>query len=262
MSNNTETIDVTTTITEDRFPEIPRQVDNTVMLQRGLLNHNTGEWEKEAEVRELTGYDEERIASLENRKNITYIEYFTEVLKIGVVSIGNIDFKNRLNELTIGDRNNLFLSIIRTTYGRKRTFDRVCQMCKEQNKITIDLYDDFEMQTPDLGPSGTVLVTLKDGTVHELRPPTAEDNIVIGKKDLSGPAQSSAMIARCSVWRGEAPEKPEEWARSLSMADRNALVRAINDIKMGPKMDEVSVDCAHCGADMPVLIDWIFLILG
>ena len=262
MANNIETIDILEKIDEDKFPEIPRQLDNAVELQRGLINRVTGEWEKLAEVRELTGYDEERIASLENRKGITYIEYFTEILKMGVVSIGNIEFKDRLNELTIGDRNILFLAIIRTTYGRERMFDRTCGECKEVNKVIIDLYDDFPLQTPDFDPTGTIKVTLKNGTVHELRPPNAEDNIAIGKKDSTGPAQASAMIARCSIWRDNPPVNAEEWAKSLSLSDRQLLIRALTDLNMGPKLEEVDATCAHCGADMPVLIDWIFLILG
>ena len=263
MSNNLETTDVLESLTtDDKFPEIPRQLDAMVTLQRGLINPVTGEWEQTAEVRELTGYDEERIASLENRKGLTYIEYFTEVLRLGVISIGNIEFKDRLNELTIGDRNILFLAIVRTTYGRVRTFERTCTECKEVNKVSIDLYDDFPLQTPDFDPIGTIKVTLKDGTIHELRPPTAEDNIAIGKKDLNGPAQTSTMIARCSLWRHNPPVNADEWAKSLSMYDRNNLVRALTDLKLGPKLEEVSATCAHCGADMPVLIDWIFLILG
>lgn len=262
MSTNTETIDVLETLDEAKFPEIPRQVDTTVELVRGLLNHDTGAWERNAEVRELTGYDEEKIALLEGRKGITYIEYFTEILKMGVVSIGSLDFKNRLNELTVGDRNILFLSIVRATYGRERTFDRNCDECSQPNTVTIDLYDDFTNQTPNFDPTGTIKVTLRDGTVHEMRPPTAEDTLAVGKKDTSGPVQTSAMIARCSIWRGNAPDNAEVWARSLSMSDRNALVKALMDLKIGPKMDEVSATCAHCGADMPVMIDWIFLILG
>lgn len=263
MSNKIETIDVLTEAAKDRFPEIPKQVDNTIELQRGLLNTTTGVWERRAEVRELTGWDEERISALENRSNITYMDYITEILKMGTVAVGNLDFSQRLEELTIGDRNLLFLAIVRTTYGRERTFEQTCESCKKVNKITIDLYDDFPIQKPAFDPTGTLQVILKDGSIHELRPPTAEDSAYVAKNAKTIAAQSTLMIARCSVWTNtDAPDNTEEWARNLSMSDRGTLIRALSDIEMGPKMEEVDVDCVHCGDKLSVLIDWIFLILN
>ena len=262
MVNNTETKDVISDL-KDKFPEIPSQIDNTIELQRGLLNTSNGLWERKAEVRELTGFDEERISALENRSNITYMDYITEILKMGVLSIGSADFYERMEELTIGDRNLLFLAIVRTTYGRERTFDRQCDDCKKINKVTIDLYDDFPVQKPSFDPTETLVVSLKDGTKHHLRPPTAADSAYVAKHGKTSAEQSTLMIARCSVWNDvKGPEDVEIWARGLGMADRGTLITALSEITMGPKMEEVDVDCVHCGANMAVLIDWIFLILN
>lgn len=265
MANKVETVDVLGDAAKDKFPEIVNHLDNTIELQRGLFNKESGLWERSAEVRELNGFDEERIASLETRSNITYNEYMTEILKMGVVSIGNLEpsFYSRMDELTIGDRNLLFLAIVRTTYGRERTFEQTCGSCDKVNKITIDLYDDFPIQEPSFDPIGTLKVKLKNGKKHELRPPTSEDTLYVAKNGKTPAQQSTLMIARCSVWEdGKAPEDAEEWVRSLGMADRGTLINALSDIKMGPKMEEVDVDCVHCGTKMPVMIDWIFLILN
>lgn len=265
MATKVETVDVLGDSVKDKFPEIVNHLDNTIELQRGLINQANGVWERIAEVRELNGFDEERIASLETRSNITYNEYMTEIIKLGVTSIGNLGngFLNRLNELTIGDRNLLFLAIVRTTYGRERTFDQTCESCSKVNKVTIDLYDDFPIQVPDFEPTGTLKVTLKNGKIHELRPPTSEDTIYVAKHGKTPAQQSTLLIARCSVWDSEpAPEDIEAWVRSLGMADRGVLINALSGIQMGPRMEEVDVDCVHCGSKMPVMIDWIFLILN
>lgn len=262
MNNNTQTIDVLGDAAKDRFPQISKQLDNTIELQRGLFNYDTGTWERFAEVRELTGHDEERISALENRNNLTYIDYMTEILRMGTVALGNLDFSKRLDELTIGDRNLLYLAIVRTTYGREKTFDQACTECKKLNKVTIDLYDDFPIQVPSFDPTDTVKVTLKNGTIHELRPPTAADSVYVAKNANTVAAQSTLMISRCSVWTDGEPEDKDAWARDLGMADRQTLINALADINMGPKMEEVNVDCVHCGKKIPVLIDWIFLILN
>ncbi len=263
MEYQTETIDVLKSVEQEAFPEIPNQLNNFIELQRGLLNTTTGIWERLAEVRELTGFDEERIAALETRKNITYAEYITEILKMGVTAVGSLpDFKNRLDDLAIGDRNLLFLAIVRTTYGRERSFDRLCDSCNQSNKITIDLIDDFPVAAPSFDPTDTIKVELKDGTIHELRIPTAADTLYVGKKAKTNAEQSTLLIARCSVWRENKPDNPENWARSLGLVDRNKLIKELVSIEMGPKMEEVDVTCVHCGSNITAMIDWVFLILG
>ena len=71
------------------------------------------------------------------------------------------------------------------------------------------------------------------------------------------------MIASCSVWDdGEQPQNVEKWAKSLNVADRNKIVKAILDVKAGPKLEEVKVPCAHCDQELIIRIDWISLLLS
>jgi hypothetical protein len=258
----TETQDLTEELNKEPFPKIQIQIDNIVELQRGLLNPLTGVWQKTAEVRELTGFDEEHLATVENRKNITYIEYITEVLKLAVVSIGDIvNPQKHLNELTIGDRNALFLGIVRTSYGREKTFNVSCPSCKEKNEVTIDLYDDFPIEEPSFDPTETISVELKNGTTVKLRVPLAEDSLYAAQKAKTTAEQNTLILSRCVVFDSPV-ESAETWARSLNISDRNKLTNVLLNVKMGPRVEEVDVDCVYCGASMPVMIDWIFLILN
>jgi hypothetical protein len=257
------TEDVIDDLARDPFPKISEQIDSQVVLQRGLYNESTGEWERVAEVRELTGYDEERLAVVEGRKNITYAEYMTEVLKLGVVSIGRTDFKDRLDDLALGDRDSLFLGIVRTTYGRERGFTQGCPECSKINEITLDLYDDFPIQDPGFDPTGLIEATLSTGVTVGLSVPTARDSLFVAKSGKTGAEQNTLMLSRCVVFQeGEEPDNAVEWAKSLNLRDRNMLIKKLLDIKMGPKVGEVDAECVHCGAKMPVMIDWIFLIFG
>lgn len=263
MEHQSEVIDKFTEETQDRFPEMPRQIGKYTTLQRGLFNKITNTWEKNAEVRELTGYDEEHIASLDNKVSLTYADYITEILKLGVVSIGNIpNVADHVEDLTIGDRNALFLAVVQTTYGRERSFDRACISCSKINKITIDLVDDFPIVEPSFDPTSTLKITLKDGSIHQLRPPTAADTTYVGNNANTNAEQSTMLLARCSVWDENPPRDPFTWARSLGMADRNTLIKELISIEMGPHMEGVDVECVHCGERLPALIDWVFLILG
>ena len=263
MKKETVTEDLIDDLARDPFPNISDQIDSQVVLQRGLYNDRRMEWDRVAEVRELTGYDEERLAVVESRKNITYAEYMTEVLKLGVVSIGNADFKDRLDDLALGDRDALFLGIVRTTYGRERTFTQACPECSKANQVTLDLYDDFPIQDPGFDTTGLIEVTLSKGETVALSVPTARDSLYVAKNGKNGAEQNTLMLSRCAVFpEGEEPDNAVAWAKSLNLRDRNLLIKKLLDIKMGPKVGEVDADCVHCGASMPVMIDWIFLIFG
>ena len=251
-------------LVKDPFPTIAYQVDTQVTLQRGLYNKDTEEWDCVAEVKELTGYDEERLAMLETRKNITYAEYMTEVLKLGVVSIGTSRFQDRLDDLALGDRDSLFLGIVRTTYGRERMFNQVCPECGKQNEVTLDLYEDFPIQEPGFDPTVPIEVLISTGDAIGLNVPTARDSLFVAKHGKTGAEQNTLMLSRCAVLPEHLEDKvgKVEWAKSLSLRDRNTLIKTLLDIKMGPKVGEVDINCVHCGAKMPVMIDWIFLIFG
>jgi len=65
------------------------------------------------------------------------------------------------------------------------------------------------------------------------------------------------------VWpEGEAPDNPLKWARNLSIGDRRKLVDALLAVEIGPKMGEVETQCASCGEDMPILLDWVSLLFS
>ena len=74
---------------QDDVPEMQKAPNTVVELIRGVFNDELQSWDTTAIVRELNGFDEEALASLDNR-NLVYAEYMSTLLKRAVVSICSI----------------------------------------------------------------------------------------------------------------------------------------------------------------------------
>lgn len=250
---------------KDDVPEIGLPLPSIAVLQRGVFDPASSQWETTAEVRELTGAEEEYLASLESKAAITYAEYMTALLSKAVVRIGDDPVtKEMVENLTIGDRDILFLAIVKCTYGKTREYSVRCPMCDERNDVLVDLDEDFPLQVPSHDIQTPVEVTLRNGSVVKLRLPTGGDSAYVGKHSTTTATQNTLMLSRCALLN-EADRKgktPEEWARNLSISDRNKLIKALLEVKAGPKMEGVNVQCAHCGENMPINLNWMSLLFG
>jgi hypothetical protein len=250
---------------QDKLPEIATPEPTFVRLMRGLIDPASGDWQMEAQVRELTGADEEYLARIEAKQNVTYAEYMSALLKRATTSVGTIDITKNpeaLENLIIGDRDALFLGIVKCTYGVERTFNTRCTSCEQKNDVTINIDEDFPYEKPDIDLRKPIPVTLKNGTVVNLRLPTGADSAYVASNATSPAHQSTLMIARCAVWEDDRPANVEQWARNLSIVDRNTLVKTLTELNVGPKIGEVNVQCAHCSEPIRIMIDWISLLLG
>jgi len=247
-------------------PEIKEQESLLVHLQRGIVDPASGTWHTDAEVREMTGIDEEYLAGLESKNSITYSDYMVALLKRATIRIGSINVSGTpsvIDNLSIGDRDTLFLGVIKATYGRTKDFIATCPHCSEDNDVVMNLDDDFPIQNPNVDLRSPIEVILRNGTVVKLRVPTTGDSSYVGKKVQTSSAQNTLMIARCILWENsDAPRDIEAWAKSLNIADRNKIVKALLDVQAGPKLGVVNVPCAHCGEEMTIRIDWISLLLS
>jgi hypothetical protein len=89
---------------KERTPEIVSPSDTTVELPGGYLNA-AGEIIRTAEVRELTGKDEELISKTNNLGKA-----ILTILQLGTVKIGNeLATDKILDELLVGDRDAIIL---------------------------------------------------------------------------------------------------------------------------------------------------------
>lgn len=248
----------------DPVPVIDSPPSTSVKLIRGVLNGATDDWEKDAVVRELTGEDEEYLAAVDSKEDLSYGEYLSHLLQRAVVSIGSMSIENNpdlIDELIIGDRDLLFLGVIRATYGRSREMQMICGTCEKSNDVTIDLEEDFKVETTTIDINKPVDVKLKDGSTVQFNYPTTGDSRYANKKGKTTAEQNTYIIARCLIANKDRDSR-ESWAKKLNLVDRKQIVKAINQAQPGPRMGEVKTQCAHCDTELTVLLDWVSLLFG
>jgi len=251
-------------IFDEAVPQIAQQEPTSVKLLRGVRAEEDGvvTWHMDAEVRELTGEDEEALAAIERKEGVLYTEYMNALLSRAVTRVGDLPGSETvLSKLILADREILFLAILRATYGPTRDLHTVCYSCGTPNTVTIDLIDDFPYQSPEFDPREPFDVKGRKQT-YRLRLPNADDTVFAQRHGKTDPEVNTAMLSRCVVFDQDAPEDPLDWAKKLNVADRRKLINALLDVKIGPRLEGVDTHCAECGVEMPILLDWVSLLLS
>jgi len=265
--DDTSTADAINTAIEDPVPSMGNAPDTLVELMRGIHDSDADKWHTLAEIRELNGEDEEYLASLENKKGLLYAEYMNALLARAIVRIGSLDVEGTRGEkivskLMLADRDLVYLHIVKATYGNEREIKVACSKCGTTNDVVLELDKDFPITYPEFNIKEGIEVDTSNGTVR-LRLPNAEDSVEVNKIAKTDAEVNTAMLSRCTIWpKGEAPDNPLKWARGLSMKDRKKLVDTLLGIEIGPKMKEVNTQCASCDEEMPLLLDWVSLLLS
>ena len=247
-------------ISMESAPIMAKSPNTSVALIRGIQFGE--EWITNAIVREMTGEDEEFLASMESRTTSNYGEYVLSLLKRVVISIGDVVVKQTtavLNELIIGDRDLLFLAVIRATYGETREFKVLCPHCNQSNDLLIDLNSDFPIEGDQKAARSPIKVILRDGSTLMLNYPNSDDSARIGRSGKNTAQQNTMMIARCA--KIDVSDK-EQWARNLGIADRSTIISAVFNAKVGPSPREVNAPCGHCGEEITLMFDWVSLLFG
>lgn len=250
---------------KDDAPVLAEPYPNSVELLRGLHDPMNDTWHSTATVRELNGEDEEALAVLGNKDDLNYTEYMTSILERAVVSIGSLPGSfDVVNKLILPDRDLLFLQIIKATYGIEREVKATCSACGEQQNIVIELEEDFPVKGRDRDLRSPIEVPLKHGVV-EFRIPNGEMTTYAVKHGSNTPEVNTLLIAQCVITKDETSlEERTSWARSLNVADRRKVDSVLSDAVsgVGPQLEEVETRCVKCKAEMPLLMDWVSLLLG
>lgn len=253
---------------QEPVPNMADAPETHVKLMRGLYTPATEQWHDVAEVRELNGEDEEYLASVEKKKGLLYAEYMTALLARAVLRIGSVDLREagnpeeHINNLILGDRDILYLAVVKATYGDERTINVACTDCGKLNDVVLELDKDFPIAYPDFNVREGLKIQTSKGTIT-MRLPNGKDTVEGNKLAKNDAELNTVLLSRCAKWpEGEAPENPMRWARSLSIKDRRTLVDALLAVEIGPKLEEVNTQCASCGKDMPILLDWVSLLLS
>lgn len=225
--------------------------DTVVNLPGGYISA-TGEVYRTAEVRELTGRDEEAII-----RNGQYFKVFSTLLQRGTVSLGPDEPSEfSIDNLLIGDRNALMLGIYRATYGNTADLGAYCDGCKDIKTVQIDINTDIKTKTlmdPVRDRSFTIkgrrnefLVTLPTGkTERQIASSTEANNV----------EALSALLETTILEIDGRPVLTRKQVQDLGVADRHTIAEAIASKEVGPIFDDIKVECPDCGGEVRVGVD-------
>lgn len=234
-------------VTTDEVPDIAPPLDTVVSLPGGYLDF-AGEVSYEAEVRELTGRDEEALSRVAATDRL-----LQDVLARGVVRVGNEPVsENILNNMLAGDRDYLLLNVFMATFGPTLEVGVYCVECDKRVDAEIDLRRDVPVRklespfdrvfTLETG-RGEVKVELPTGHTQKQMIAAADKNI----------AELSTLLLSNTVTqvKGTAVISPAQ-VLDLPIRDRRKISDEIIKRNPGPRMQDTATHCPDCNTTLEV----------
>jgi hypothetical protein len=242
-------------------PEIALPAGGNFRLPGGyVLGNDFPSTRYDAEVRELTGADEEAITKA---RQGGVGKFISTLLASGTVSVGGEKTSPvLLSNLLLGDRDMLLLEIRRATYGDDIVWERYsCMHCGEEFRLSVTL-DEIPIRRLE-DPSQRIFeVELRKGRKAFVRLPVGNDqDAVLAIADRTTDSeQNTLLLSRCliSVVEADGSENAvtgnPEFARSLGIVDRQRILDAIENKQPGPQYNGVKFTHDSCGKEVPLFI--------
>ena len=219
--------------------------DSTIILNGGYVTASN-EVVTTAEVRELTGADEEAIA-----KSGSISKSLQTLLQRGLVKVGNEEAtKEHLDNLLSGDRDSILLGIRRVTFGD--TFDILirCPKCNEQQDCSIHLVDDVPVRKLENSNDRTWEIKTRNGKVLVTLPNGVVQRKLMDSVDKTSAEINTIILANCIISENDRPVIGSQVALNLGLADRTKIIEEILERNPGPRLGEVKKACKACGDEI------------
>jgi hypothetical protein len=217
-----------------------------VFLPGGFIEQN-GEIVKTAEVRELTGADEEAIAKAGSAGKALNV-----LLQRGLVRLGARDVRKEDFDLLLsGDRDAILIGIRRVTFGNDLTIAVQCPHCESEQTTDIDLSHDIPMvELKDPVYDRTWTIKTSKGEVNVALPTGVVQRKLMENADKTSAEINTLLLSGCVLSINGSPSAGASTALSLGMADRNKIIDEIINRNSGPRLGEVNKPCKACGEGM------------
>lgn len=224
--------------------------ETTVTLPGGYINA-VGEVITEAEVRELTGRDEEEIS-----KANTLGKALMVILKRGTVRVGDEPATDKLlDNLLSGDRDMLLLGIFIATFGNVAHLSAYCGSCVESKDVDVEIDKDIKIKVlaDPLNDRQFIVKGKKDEfTVILPTGVTQKELLTSGDKTIA--ELNTLLLENTVVKINDAPVLSKHQIQNLGMVDRRTLVDAINARISGPQFNDLVLGCPDCEGEVRVPI--------
>lgn len=240
-------------------PKIRAPSDNAVTLYRGY--EHDGELLRDAEVRELTGADEEALAKVVG----DWQRFGDALIQRGTVSIGGVPMSREIGDaLLVGDREALVVGIRIATFGEMlEVEDYECPECRGKSDLEIDL-----TALPECEGTGDP-VTVVSRQKHEavVRYPNGADQRAIYSDSRATLAeQNTTLLARCLISLDGEPMPTStvgrvQRVRQMGFAHRRAILRYVAETQPGPRLNRIEYTHDACGSviKLPLSMGDLFL---
>ena len=231
--------------------KIYNPLDTSVTLPGGYITL-TGEVITTAEVRELTGKDEEAIS-----RAVGMGKAILTALQRGTVKIGNIPADDKLlDQLLSGDRDMLILAIFKATFGAESDIPGYCGTCDEQKIVTVDLNEDVKIKVLT-DPVNDRVFTVK-GRTQEITvqlPTGITQKELIINSDKTSAELNTLLLENTVIKIGDSPVLSKLQVQNLGLVDRRKIIEEINKRVPGPQFDDITVTCPDCDSEVTVPIN-------
>jgi hypothetical protein len=213
----------------------------------------------DAEVRELTGEDEEAIA-----RATTPGKLLDTILNRGTVSIGGTPADSAtLDALLAGDRDALLVAIRRVTFGDEMVLNAHCQHCATDQEVTMSLGEDVPVtKLPESAPR-LVEVDCKAGRIVIAPLAGVTQRKLLDAQLESNYAERTTILLRgCVNSINGLPVVDDLQVRRLVLRDRTKLVEEIGKLSFGPDMGAIVAPCVACEKEMKLPLSLVDIFRG
>ena len=236
-----ETVGSVPTIT---IPSLP---DTNIELPGGFYDPLDDQLVTTAEVRELTGADEEAIVKISEPGKA-----LMTILEKATVSLGGKPAdKETLSMLLAGDREALLLAIRRVTFGNEVELEAVCSRCPELQTFVVDLEKDVEVKSlDDRINDRRFTLDLKVGKVKVALPTGDTQNKLVNASNKNTAELDTLLLSNCVLEINDVPVLGQAQIRNLGIKDRRTILEEIAKRNPGPLLSEVKKACKTCGQEV------------
>ncbi len=254
-----EQMDDAEPVDDDVMPSIIPPPDTVFQLDGGYLSLNTGEWVHEFTVRELNGYDEEALARIKEPGKL-----IIAMVERGLVRVGSEKTSpDLLDGILAGDWDTVLLAIRIATFGEEVEREVQCESCGDDYEVTINLRNDIQHKTLDPADHVFLVKGRKKGREYKVSVATgAVQRGVLLAKNQSLAEMSTMMLKECIQEIDGKPVLSDADVRSIPLADRRAIIHEIDERRVGPNLQEVTIKCPTCGSEQEYPLDTAALFQG
>jgi hypothetical protein len=203
----------------------------------------------EFEVRELTGRDEEALGRISDvgRSIIAMISR-------GTVRLGSDEATDeRLDSLVAGDWDSLLIAIRAATFGSEVELKPTCTDCRSTYEVTVDITKDLKIRTANVEDLSWTVKGKKHVYEVDLYTGATQRKILelMSESDRTVASMNSEILHDSISTIDGLPVMGMDDVRDLPMKDRREILASIQERRVGPDLQGVTIKCPTCGNEQP-----------